>query len=300
MAQWREAAAAARAAGKPEPQEPYPPLGRGHWNEPGGLYNGSVHPVAPYGIRGALWYQGESNTDRAAQYERLLPAMIREWRRLWGQGDFPFLYVQLPNYGKRTPEPQPESRWAEFREAQRQALAERHTGMITAIDLGDPDDIHPRNKQSVGARLAALALAKVYGKDVAGSGPLYKAMTVKDGKVRLRFDAVDGGLVVGGSGGAEEGLRGFIIAGPDRKFVWAKAAITGKNTVTVWADEVRVPAAVRYAWADDPAASLYNAAGLPASPFRTDTWPLESEGRTVTTFEFLGATPAQPPGGTPR
>ena len=289
MAEWKAAAEAARAAGTPEPREPYPPLGPGHWNEPGGLYNGSVYPVAPYGIRGALWYQGESNTDRAEQYLRLQPAMINDWRTLWGQGDLPFVYVQLPNYGARTPAPQPESRWAEFREAQRLARTVRGCSMAVTIDIGDPDDIHPTNKQDVGARLARLALADVYGRDIAGTGPMFKSAELVEGKIRLSFDRYGSNLRIGRPGSDDAALQGFVIAGPDAKFVPAQAEITGEDTVDVWADDVPDPVAVRYAWADNPACNLYNESGLPASPFRTDDWALESEGRNVTTFEFLGA-----------
>jgi sialate O-acetylesterase len=196
--------------------------------------------------------------------------MIRSWWNNWGQGEFPFLFVQLANFKDAKPEPG-DSDWAELREAQTMTLSLPNTGMAVITDIGDAKDIHPKNKQDVGKRLALWALARTYGKDVIYSGPLYKSMEVKGNKIVLHFDHVDGGLVAQGEAGNPT-LKGFSIAGPDRKFVWAQARIEG-DTVVVSSDKVAEPLAVRYAWADNPPCSLYNQAGLPAAPFRTDSWP---------------------------
>jgi sialate O-acetylesterase len=269
-----ETAAKLKAEGKPVPpmQEIYEPIGKGHPYSPTGLYNGMILPIVPYSIRGAIWYQGESNAWRAYQYRTLFPTMIKNWRDAWGEGNFPFLFVQLANYKAVNPEPT-ESDWAELREAQLMTLAVPNTGMAVAIDIGDAKDIHPKNKQDVGKRLALWALAKTYGKDVEYSGPIYQFMEVQGNKAILHFERVGGGLVTGGN----EPLKGFAIAGADKKFVWADAKIEG-NTIVVSSDKVAEPVAVRYAWADNPVCNLYNKAGLPATPFRTDTWP----GRTDT------------------
>jgi sialate O-acetylesterase len=241
-------------------------LGSGQENLPARLYNAMLAPLVPYGIKGAIWYQGESNADRAYQYRKLFAAMIRNWRRAWNIGDFPFYFVQLTNYMQRKAEPG-DSEWAELREAQQMTLSLPHTGMAVIIDVGDADNIHPRDKQTVGKRLALIAQARDYSQDVEYSGPVYSSMAVEDMQIRLQFDHIDSGLV------AKDGpLTGFAIAGADRKFHWAKAAVEGK-TIVVKSDEVAAPVAVRYAWADDPACNLYNGAGLPASPFRTDDWP---------------------------
>jgi sialate O-acetylesterase len=245
---------------------------------PAGLYNGMVHPLIPLAIRGVIWYQGESNAWRAYKYRKLLPALIQSWRGAWGQGDFPFYYVQLANFYREQPgKPVPETEllphineddWAELREAQLLALRLPNTGMAVAIDLGEANNIHPKNKQAVGLRLALWAEAKTYGKEQPCSGPLYKAMTLEEGKIRLRFDHVGAGLEARGGE-----LKQFAIAGEDRKFVWGKAVIDG-DTIVVSGDEVEKPIAVRYAWDRWPAGcNLYNKNGLPASPFRTDDWP---------------------------
>lgn len=236
------------------------------------LYNGVIAPLQPFAIKGAIWYQGEQNATRAHQYRTLFPAMIEDWRRTWGQGDFPFLFVQLPNYltDKNKPDhpPEPESSaWAELREAQRLALSAPNTGMAVTIDLGDARDIHPKNKQEVGRRLARQALSVAYGQSLVASGPSFRSMTISGNEAHLQFYHVGSGLV---SRGNE--LRGFAIAGADQKFVWAKATIVG-NKIVVSSDQVPMPVAVRYAWADNPDCNLYNKEGLPASPFRTDDWP---------------------------
>ncbi len=249
------------------PPQPQAPFWVNNPNAPTVLYNGMIAPLIPFGIRGAIWYQGESNAGRAHQYRELFPLMITNWRRKWGEGPFPFLFVQLANFMAAQPEPS-ESAWAELREAQFMTLKLPNTGMATIIDIGEADNIHPRNKQDVGKRLALWALDMAYGRDLVYSGPLYKSMEIKDGKIVLHFDHVDGGLVAKGN----DGLKGFAIAGADRKFVWAKAKIEG-DTVVVASDKVAEPKAVRYGWADNPTCNLYNKAGLPASPFRTDDWP---------------------------
>ncbi len=252
---YEEAARKAQAEGKQAPRKPGP--------GPAQLYNGMIAPLIPYAIAGAIWYQGESNAGRAAQYRKLFPAMIRNWREDWGQGDFPFLFVQLANYMARKQEPS-ESRWAELREAQLDTLSVPKTGMAVIIDVGDAKDIHPKNKQDVGRRLALAARRVAYGEDIVYSGPLYDSMKVEGSKARISFKHVGGGLVARG-----EKLVGFSIAGGDKAFVWAEARIEG-DTVVVWSDRVEKPAAVRYAWADNPECNLYNKEGLPASPFRTD------------------------------
>jgi sialate O-acetylesterase len=234
-------------------------------NVPSCLFNAMIAPLKPFALRGAIWYQGESNADRARQYRTLFPTMIRDWRRHWRQDDFQFLFVQLANFMITRREPE-ESQWAELREAQTMALRLPNTGMAVAIDIGDALDIHPRNKQDVGLRLALSALADVYRvPGVVGSGPLFCEARREGSALRVLFTQAAGGLVCRGSE-----LRGFAVAGADRKFVWAQARID-RDTVRVWSPFVPEPTAVRYAWADNPLCNLYNAAGLPASPFRTDT-----------------------------
>ena len=236
---------------------------------PCALYAGMIAPLVPYAVRGAIWYQGESNTDlphQPSEYRTLFPALIRDWRQHWGQDHFHFHFVQLARF--RPPQSQPgESSWAELREAQTQTLALPDTAMAVIIDTGEEADIHPKNKQDVGLRLAWSALSKIHGlKDVTPSGPLYKACKVEGSQMRLFFDHVEGGLEA--RNGA---LQAFAIAGADRKFFWADARIDG-DTVVVSSPEVSAPVAVRYGWADNPACNLYNCGGLPASPFRTDNW----------------------------
>lgn len=234
-------------------------------NRPTVLYNAMINPFIPYTIRGAIWYQGEANVDKAHQYRTLFPAMIGDWRSHWKQGDFPFYYVQLANFMSREDEPIP-SAWAELRDAQLQTLSLPNTGMAVTIDIGTGGDIHPKNKQEVGRRLALVALAKTYGKQIAYSGPVFSSQQIAGNSIRLSFKFVDGGLKAEGGN-----LAGFAVAGKDQKFHWAKAVIEG-GQVVVSSDEVPNPVAVRYAWANNPNCNLYNGAGLPASPFRTDNW----------------------------
>ncbi len=232
------------------------------------LYNAMVNPVIPYGIKGAIWYQGEANASRAKQYQRVFPNLINDWRNQWGQGDFPFLYVSLANFRKPVDKPA-NSEWAELREAQTKALSLPNTGMALAIDIGEADDIHPRNKQDVGKRLMLNALKIAYGRDVVHSGPMFESVQYVAGKAILSFTEMDSGLKVKDKYGY---LKGFTIAGRDKVFHWAKAKLVG-NKVEVWSPMVPVPAAVRYGWADNPDdLNLYNREGLPANPFRTDNW----------------------------
>ncbi|HWS89589.1 MAG TPA: sialate O-acetylesterase [Pyrinomonadaceae bacterium] len=253
-------------------KQPQPP-GAANQNNPTVLYNAMLAPLTPYAVRGAIWYQGESNAGRAHQYRVLFPAMIRDWRAAWGVGDFPFYFVQLANW-KARPQDSIDSEWAELREAQTLTLkAAPNTGMAVAIDIGDPDDIHPRNKLDVGLRLARWALADTYGLKLEKSGPLYDTYKVEGDRVRVSFKHA-GGLRTRDGGPP----AGFYVAGADRKFVPAEARIE-KDAVVVRSKDVPSPVAVRYAWADNPTANLYNADGLPASPFRTDDWPAVTAGR---------------------
>ncbi len=240
--------------------------GPGNQNSPTVLYNAMLAPLFPYAVRGAIWYQGESNSGRAYQYRTLFPAMIRNWRESWGDNDFPFYFVQLANWQPLKPEPG-ESEWAELREAQALTMREPKTGMAVTIDIGETTDIHPRNKLDVGHRLAVWALAKTYDQSVEFSGPLFKSLSTKGNEIRLKFDNASG--LKTSDGGP---VKGFAIAGEDRHFVWAEARIDG-DEIVVSSKDVAKPIAVRYAWADNPITNLYNKAGLPASPFRTDDWP---------------------------
>lgn len=235
------------------------------------LYNAMIRPLVPYAVRGAIWYQGENNAPRAYRYRDLLPQMIASWRNDWNR-QFPFLIVQLANYMQRKDQPA-ESEWAELREAQlltSEAVA--GSGLAVAVDVGLADDIHPTDKQTVGERLSLVARRVAYGENIASSGPLYQSHKIEGGAIRLTFAHADGGLNARGGGK----LTGFAIAGADHKFHWADARIEG-NDIVVSSADVPMPLAVRYAWADNPDCNLYNGAGLPASPFRTDAW----EGLTV-------------------
>jgi sialate O-acetylesterase len=232
-----------------------------------GLYQGMIAPLLAFPFRGAIWYQGESNALEAHKYRQLLPALIKGWRRASRQDQMQFLIVQLPNHGAIPSQPS-ESAWAEMREAELLTLSRLpDTGLAVTIDVGDPKDVHPQRKAEVGQRLALWALGTTYKQPIVYSGPLYESMAVEGSQIRVRFTHTGSGLK------AKDGaLRGFAIAGADRKFHWASAIIEG-DSVLISAPEVETPVAVRYAWADSPECNLFNAEGLPASPFRTDDWP---------------------------
>jgi sialate O-acetylesterase len=262
---WLEVAEKAIASGQEIPNPPSLPAHPLNSNgQPTGLYNGMIHPLAPFAIRGALWYQGESNNGQGMHYNSLMKGLISGWREVWGQGEFPFLYVQLAPYrygGKETSLP-------EIWEAQTATLAVPNTGMAVITDIGAVGDIHPRNKQDVGKRLALWALAKTYGKsDLVYSGPLYDSMSVELDQIQIKFKHAEGGLV------SRDGkpLTWFTIAGEDKKFVPAMATISG-NTVVVQSPKVSNPVAVRFGWSQLAEPNLANKAGLPTSPFRTDAW----------------------------
>jgi sialate O-acetylesterase len=279
---------AAQTAMPPRPATPIEPQ-----NVASYLYNGMIHPIVPYAIRGFIWYQGEGNWQRGFQYRTAFPLLIKDWRAKWGRGDLPFYFCQLANYMGHNPKPE-ESPYAEVREAQTMTLSVPNTGQAILIDIGEEKNIHPADKKSVGDRLARLALAGTYEKKVVASGPAFESLAIEGAKIRLQFTHIDGGLVarklpdtyqplstdpqtvplVRNSPLGE--LEGFAICGEDREWKWATAKIDG-DSVVVWSDEVPHPVAVRYAWAQNPFCNLYNGAGLPAGPFRTDDFPLASQ-----------------------
>ena len=234
--------------------------------KPLGLYNAMISPLLNYRMKGVIWYQGESNAGKPIEYRKLFPALIQDWRNNWDEGDFPFLFVQLPNFMESQSQPS-ESNWALLREAQLKTLSLQNTGMAVTIDIGEWNDIHPLDKKDVGKRLA-LAAQRVayYDSTVVYSGPIYHSMKIRGNKIILTFTNTGSGLIARGS----KELKCFAIAGKDKKFVWAKARIE-HNTIIVWNTKIKNPKAVRYAWADNPeGANLFNKEGLPASPFRTD------------------------------
>lgn len=257
------------------------------------LFNAMINPLVPYGVKGVLWYQGESNTARAWQYRESFPALIHDWRAHWGQSHLPFYFCQLANCQAKTTEPK-DSEWAELRDAQSFTLSLPETGQAVILDVGEENDIHPRDKKTVGHRLALIALARDYGKNVVYSGPIYKSSERVGASIRIHFNFVAGGLIaapisatfesnstqkeavkqVRNSPGSQ--LEGFQICGADHKWAWADAKIDGE-TVFVSSPQVADPIAVRYAWADNPTVNLYNSANLPAAPFRTDEFPLSTK-----------------------
>ncbi|AWV99420.1 sialate O-acetylesterase [Arcticibacterium luteifluviistationis] len=244
---------------------------------PANIYNGVLHPTIGYGIKGVIWYQGESNAGRSYQYRDLFPLMIENWRNEWKQGDFPFYYVQLADFMAETEQPQ-ESGWAELREAQTMTKDRLpNVGEAVIIDLGEGRDIHPRSKQTVADRLVRIALARDYHKDIIYEGPNYKSMEVKGDKILLTFDNVGKGLY---SFDTKEPV-GFAIAGSDKKFVWADAKIISNNQMEISGEGISTPVAVRYAWANNPVCNMYNRDGLPMTPFRTDSWEGVTYGKNV-------------------
>jgi len=249
------------------PPHPMPLTMENYPTMPEVLYLGMICPVAPFAVRGAIWYQGEANFERAWQYRTLLPDMIGDWRQAFGQGDFPFYIVSLPKFMEHRDQPGDDA-WAELREAQAfTARTVKNSGLAVTVDTGDADNIHPKDKEIVGERLAFCALANTYGEKIPYAGPTYKWAEQIPGALRIHFTHTDGGLVVKGGPPGE-----FSIAGANRQWHWAEAKIDG-DTVIVSSPEVPQPVAARYAWQANPEATLYNGAGLPAVPFRTDDWP---------------------------
>lgn len=245
------------------------PIITNHYDYPTMMYNAMINPLKPFGMKGVIWYQGESNASRAKQYQRIFPNLITDWRKQWGQGDFPFLFVSIANY--QVPAENPgESDWAELREAQTAALKLPNTGMAVAIDLGEPSGVHPPNKQDVGSRLALNALKIAYNKEVVNTSPLFSSMQVSGRSINIDFTNVGSGLIVKDRYGY---VKGFTVAGLDKKFYWAKAELIDDHTVKIYSPQVENPVAVRFGWADNPGEwNLYNKEGLPAHPFRTDNW----------------------------
>jgi len=282
---WNDAVKQAHADGTPVPPKPLPSRPRPsipappNRHTPTTLYNGMIPPLIPFAIKGVIWYQGEADEDRPIQYRAIFPTMITDWRTRWGEGDFPFLFVQLPNAMARVDHPS-ESGWAGVREAQSMALALPNTADAVTIDGGE-DNIHPPDKIDVEKRLFLATRKLVYGEDIIASGPTFKSASLDNGKMRIAFDHVGSGLTIGVGPSTRPGvppapvaseLKGFAIAGADKHFVWADAKIDG-DSVLVWSNQVSEPVAVRYGWADNPEVNLYNKEGLPAAPFRTDDWP---------------------------
>ena len=286
MKDWNAAVAKARIANEVPPEEPKaavpapkPPVtpdgGKG---APVVLYNGMIAPLIPYALKGVIWYQGESNAGNAAEYSTLFPRLIADWREKWGQGDFPFLYVQLAKFNLSWLKN--DYAWAQLREVQLKSLSVPNTGMAVAFDIGDPNNIHPKDKLDVGLRLALVAEHVAYGQDLVYSGPIYQSMQVQGNSIVLNFTQTGSGLVIGAAPWTALGIKplstetlvGFKIAGADKNWIPADAKIDG-NTVVVSSPQVAQPVAVRYAWGNAPDSNLYNQEGLPASPFRTDDWP---------------------------
>jgi sialate O-acetylesterase len=273
---WRAESDAAKAAGATPKPSPAVPDALREYRIAASIYDGMIAPLIPFYIRGAFWYQGESNEARAQQYEILLPVMIKAWRERWSEGDFPFGIIQLPNYRDQKNEPADEA-WSHIREGQRRtARSLAKTGLIVTIDIGEAHDIHPKNKLDVGKRMALWALADVYEKTSASSGPSFQSAKPSGSEMIVTFEDAGRGLKTRDGGKPAE----FAIAGPDKKWYWAEAQIIGRNQVKVWSSSVAQPAAVRYAFNNNPKnPNLTNDSGLPASPFRSDNWPGPTDGK---------------------
>ena len=280
LAAWEKRADEARKAGKAVPRRPRRNTMMTGNQRPANIYNGVLRPTIGYGIRGAIWYQGESNASRAYQYRDLFPLMIQNWRNEWKQGDFPFYWVQLADFRQERPQPAG-SDWAELREAQTMTMDKLpNTGEAVILNLGEASDIHPKNKQDVAKRLARWALARQYGFDnLVHRSPRYRSMEKRDGRILVTFAHVGGGLDTFDVNDP----RGFTIAGDDQVFHPASAQIVGqgvgRSQIEVWSDAVGDPVAVRYAWADNPVSNVQNVEGLPLTPFRTDQWPGVTAGK---------------------
>jgi len=298
LAAFNASADAAKAAGGPvpanPPKPPVPPVESARWpNGAAHEFNGMIAPIIPYAMRGVIWYQGESNAPQAYEYETLFPTLIADWRSRWQEGDFPFLYVQAAPYMniRTNPMPNDAGGWQELREAQRHTLSVApNTGMAVITDLGDSKTAHARRKEPVGERLALLAEALVYGKSVESSGPQFEYATPEGATMRVKFSHATGLKTIDVHDGSDAGpliasegtVTGFELAGPNGRYVMANAVIDGE-TVVVSSPKVTQPVGVRYGWANYPVVNLANSAGLPASPFKSDPWPLASQSKTVTT-----------------
>jgi sialate O-acetylesterase len=278
---WREKVKGLSVEERNKVKRPRMPYGPKDGNRPCGLYYGSIVPYLPFTIKGVLWYQGESNAcspmHKAVNYESTFTNLIRSWRKAWGRDDLPFLFVQLPGFRVVSPEPE-DSVWSRVRDAQTRTLALPHTGMAITHDVGEEKDIHPKDKQPVGDRLAQWAKATLYGMGGQPSGPLYESIEVLGDRVVITFKHCGPGLevrkvsLVGGHEVNGDSLKGFTICGTDKEFVPAEATVSGPNQVTVWSSDVPAPVAVRYAWSSFPLCNLYNRDGQPASAFRTDNF----------------------------
>ena len=273
IAKWKEAAEKAKAEGKPQPRQPMSPDGWLRGNaRPGNIFNGVLNPTLGYGIKGVIWYQGESNAGRAWEYAQLFPYMIQQWRTEWKQGDFPFYWVQLADYMAVKPEPG-ESAWAELRESQTKTQSLPNTGQAVIIDIGEGRDIHPKNKRDVAARLARLALAKDYGVKIAFRSPELKSVSFAGNKAVVTLDLFGSELR---PFDVAEAI-GFTVCGDDKVWRNATGRITGKDTIEVSCDQVAKPIAVRYAWADNPVCNLFSKEGLPVTPFRSDDFEMTTK-----------------------
>jgi sialate O-acetylesterase len=272
MAEWRKECLRVGTVNPPWPPENWL-LGR---YRPGNIFAGVLNPMRGYGIKGVIWYQGEANAGRAFEYASLFPFLIEQWRREWGQGDFPFYWVQLANYGARAEAPK-ESAWAELRQAQTGAMQLPNTGQAVIIDLGEGKDIHPRNKHDVAARLVRWALAKDYGMKLPYRSPEFETLTINGDKAVIIFNCFGSRLRPFGT----EDVRGFAVCGVDRVWHWATGTLVGPAKIEVCSKSVPCPVAVRYGWADDPVCNLFSNDGLPVTPFRTDDFEMLTKPKSL-------------------